>query len=58
MKEELTRLIEESGITIAKLAQIAGVAQSTIYRWKNGQSPVPPLVLDKLRQISAAVNGK
>lgn len=58
MKEELTRLIEESGITIAKLAQIAGVAPSTVHRWKNGQSPVPPLVLDKLRQISAAVNGK
>jgi DNA-binding XRE family transcriptional regulator len=55
---EFNQLIENSGITIAKLAQIAGVAQSTIYRWKNGQNPIPPLVLDKLRQISAAVNGK
>ena len=56
--EELNRLIESSGITKKKIAEIAGVVQSTVIRWCNGTTPVPTLVLEKLRRIDAVVNEK
>lgn len=55
---EMNRLIESSGITKKKIAKIAGVVQSTVIRWCNGTTPVPTLVLEKLRRIDAVVNEK
>ena len=56
--KELNRLIESSGITKKKIAEIAGVVQSTVIRWCNGTTPVPTLVLEKIRRIDAVVNEK
>lgn len=56
--EELNRLIESSGITKKKIAEMAGVVQSTVIRWCNGSTAVPALVLEKLRRIDAVVNEK
>lgn len=56
--DELNKLIASSGITKKKLAELAGVAQITVMRWCNGTSPVPPLVIEKLRRIDAVVNEK
>lgn len=56
--KELNRLIESSGITKKKIAEMAGVVQSTVIRWCNGTTPVPTLVLEKLRRIDAVVNEK
>ena len=56
--KELNRLIESSGITKKKIAEMAGVVQSTVIRWCNGTTPVPTLVLEKIRRIDAVVNEK
>ena len=56
--KELNLLIESSGITKKKIAEMAGVVQSTVIRWCNGTTPVPTLVLEKLRRIDAVVNEK
>lgn len=55
---ELNKLIASCGITKKKIAELAGVAQTTVMRWCNGTSPVPPLVIEKLRRIDAVVNDR
>jgi transcriptional regulator with XRE-family HTH domain len=54
---ELADLIERTGIAKKKIAEIAGVTPVTITRWVNGDTPAPPLVLEKLRQIDKVING-
>ena len=54
---ELADLIERTGLAKKKIAEIAGVTPVTVTRWVNGESPVPPLVLEKLRQIDKLING-
>lgn len=53
---ELAELIERTGLAKKKIAEIAGVTPVTISRWVNGENPVPPLVLEKLRQIDKVIN--
>ena len=57
MHNELKNLIKSTGLTKGKLAQMAGVVPSTVSRWVSGESPIPPLVLEKLRQIDKVING-
>jgi transcriptional regulator with XRE-family HTH domain len=40
------------------VAEIAGVVPSTVSRWMSGESAVPRLVLEKLRQVDAILNEK
>lgn len=58
MHNELKNLIKSTGLTKAKIAKMAGVVPSTVYRWESGESPIPPLVLEKLRRIDAVINEK
>jgi hypothetical protein len=54
---EFNFLLRQTGITKKKIAEFAGVTPITITRWVNGESPVPPLVLEKLRRIDKVING-
>lgn len=54
---ELAELIARTGLTKKKIAEITGVVPSTVTRWLAGTHQVPPLVLEKLRQIDKAING-
>lgn len=56
--EEFNKLIASAGISKKKLAEIAGVVPSTVARWGNGDTPPPPLVLERLREIDRVVNKK
>ena len=55
---ELKELISRTGLNKKKIAEMAGVVPSTVFRWCNGTTPVPTLVLEKLRRIDAAINEK
>ena len=55
--EELKELIASTGLSKKKIAEIAGVVPSTVARWLTGTHQVPPLGLEKLRQIDKAING-
>jgi transcriptional regulator with XRE-family HTH domain len=55
---ELASLLKKTGITKKKVAEIAGVVPSTVSRWMSGESAVPRLVLEKLRQVDAILNEK
>lgn len=58
--EELFALpyfIARTGLAKKKIAEIAGVTPVTVTRWVNGDTPAPPLVLEKLRQIDKVING-
>jgi predicted transcriptional regulator len=54
---ELAELIERTGIAKKKIAEIAGVTPVTVTRWVSGDTPAPPLVLEKLRRIDKVING-
>ena len=56
--EEFNKLIARTGISKKKLAEIAGVTPVTVTRWGNGDTPAPPLVLERLREIDRVVNKK
>ena len=56
--QELNRLIARTGIAKKKIAEIAGVVPATVTRWISGETPVPPLVLERLQEIDRVVNKK
>lgn len=56
MTKEFNELIEQTGLTKGKVAEIAGVNKSTITNWSKGITQPPKLVIEKLRRISAVVN--
>lgn len=43
--EHLNRQLEQLDITNRDLATLAGVSESTIYRWLQGKAPVPASVV-------------
>lgn len=51
-ENELASLLKKTGISQKRLAEIAGVEPITVMRWRQGKTPTPPLVLQKLRQIA------
>lgn len=53
---EFNDLIDSTGISKKKIAEIAGVEPQTVSRWCSGKSPVPQLLLEKLRKINNAIN--
>ena len=54
---EFNRLINSLGIKKEKIASLAGVTPSTMSQIIAGRRPVPPLLLEKLRQVDKAMHG-
>lgn len=54
---EFNRLIDSLGIKKEKIASLAGVTPSTMSQIIAGRRPVPPLLLEKLRQVDEAMHG-
>lgn len=54
---EFNRLIDSLGIKKEKIASLAGVTPSTMSQIIAGRRPVPPLLLEKLRQVDKAMHG-
>ncbi|MBK8202619.1 MAG: helix-turn-helix transcriptional regulator [Bdellovibrionales bacterium] len=48
----LSRLIEERGLTYAGIAEITGLSQSTVFGWANGASPIQ---IDAIHRLSKAL---
>ena len=57
MNDEVNELLKSTGISKQKAAEMAGVVPSTVTRWVNGVTPVPPLVIEKLRRIDKIIKG-
>lgn len=57
MNDELNELLKSTGISKQKAAEMAGVVPSTVTRRVNGVTPVPPLVIEKLRRIDKIIRG-
>lgn len=54
---DFKRLINSLGIKKEKIASLAGVTPSTMSQIIAGRRPVPPLLLEKLRQVDKAMHG-
>lgn len=71
--EHLKKTLDVIGVTDGSISKIAGISQSTLYRWMNGSVPIHPGVMlllevlsikdiwnnqDVQKRISIAVNRK
>lgn len=53
-QEELNTLMAKTALSGPKLASMIEVNRSNVYRWQNGQAPVPKVVLMWLRLYDGA----
>lgn len=49
-------LVISTGLYRWKIAKLMGVNPTTVYRWIQGQMPVPKLAMEKIRELSRKIN--
>lgn len=49
--DKYRELVEKVGATNKELAKFFGVALRTVYRWKNGDSPIPMSAIRALQLL-------
>ena len=56
ISKEFSDLVISTGLYRWKIAKLMGVNPTTVYRWMQGQMPVPKLAMDKIRELSRKIN--
>ena len=45
-------LMQSAGVDVPALAVRLGLTESTVYQWRNGHRPIPPVHLKRLAQMA------